>query len=509
MRTLRGRIGLALVAFGMITLVTVGGTLWVALRDLHRDATLGSLAESAIPYGGILRSRIPGAFGRDADGRSRGGSALIERIRQGELSGEDESLDAFLQQVQEDVDPASLAVILIQGQTTFVLNPVDRTATTLAVAPHIDADVARGQVATGSTTIEGIGDALYAATALPDPLRGREPLLLMLAKEDDSARLASADLVRALTLAGLALLVIGIPIAVGLSASITRPLRRLSAATQTIAAGGIPEPLPTTGPVEVAAASAAFNAMAAEVDATREAQRQLLADIRHDLRTPLTVIGGFSEALKDGTAAGDDAVRAADAISDEAERLGRMLDDLDQLTMPGSAEPSLRLQVLDGLEVARGAVDRFTAEAVSREQSIELLQGATSATVMADRDVLDRILGNLIANALGHAPSPGGHIRLDVTALDSDTQAYDREPHGLTGKRVVLAVQDDGPGIPVAALPHVFDRFYRADPSRSRRGSGLGLAIVSDLAEALGGRAFAENLPDGGARVGIALPGAA
>lgn len=495
MRTLRGRIGLALLAFGLITLIAVGGTLWVSLRDLHRDAALGSLAESAIPYGGILRSRIPGAFGRGSDGRARGGAAFIERMRQGELSGGDETLDVFLQQVQEDLDPASLSLILIQGETTLVLNPVDRTATTLSVAPQIDTDVTRGQVATGNATIEGIGDALYAATTLPDPLRGREPLLLLLAKEDDSAQLASADLVRALTLAGLVLLVIGIPIAVGLSASVTRPLRRLSAATQAIAAGDIPVPLPTTGPAEVADASAAFNAMAAEVEVSREAQRQLLADIRHDLRTPLTVIGGFSEALKDGTAAGDDAVRAADAISDEAERLGRMLDDLDQLTMPGSAEPQLRLQPLDGLEVARAAVDRFTAEAVNREQSIELMGSATAATVTADRDVLDRILGNLIANALSHAPSPGGHIRLDVAVLEESS-----------AERSLLAVVDDGPGIPAAALPHVFDRFYRADPSRSRRGSGLGLAIVADLAEALGGRAFAENLPDGGARVGIILP---
>ena len=167
--------------------------------------------------------------------------------------------------------------------------------------------------------------------------------------------LATADLIRSLTIAGLVLLVIGIPMAAGLSRSVTGPLRQLSAATGTVARGKVPEPLPVTGPIEVAEASAAFNAMAAEVGATREAQRQLLADIRHDLRTPLTVISGFSEALRDGTATGDIADRAADAISDEAGRLERMLDDLDHLTVPGVAGPSLRLETIDSLAVAQGA----------------------------------------------------------------------------------------------------------------------------------------------------------
>jgi two-component system sensor histidine kinase BaeS len=243
--------------------------------------------------------------------------------------------------------------------------------------------------------------------------------------------------------------------------------------------------------VEVAEASAAFNAMAAEVGATRQAQGQLLADIRHDLRTPLTVISGFSEALRDGTATGDVADRAAGAIVDEAGRLERMLDDLDHLTVPGVAGPPLRLESVDSLEIASGAVERFVAEAEARDQELMLADGAVSVPLTADRDVLDRILGNIIANALTHAPSPGGHVALEVLAGD---------------EKVTLAVRDDGPGIPTAALPHIFDRFYRADPSRASGGSGLGLAIVRDLAEAQGGEAFAESLEGNGARVGVTLP---
>ena len=348
-----------------------------------------------------------------------------------------------------------------------------------------------------------MGEVLYATTPVAGPLRQaigagqarstRAPYL-MLARLDDSAERATADLVRALSVAGVILIIIGIPLAVGLSRSVTNPLRRLSDATGDVARGKVPEPLPVSGPVEVAEASEAFNAMAYEVGATREAQRQLLADIRHDLRTPLTVIGGFSQALRDGTASGESADRAADAISDETDRLGRMLDDLDHLTVPGVAGPPLHLESLDSLEVARNAVERFAAEAESRDQELKVADDAMDTTLIADRDALDRILGNIIANALTHAPSPGGHVVVEVSAGDGT---------------VTLAVRDDGPGIAGSALPHVFDRFYRADPSRAGSGSGLGLAIVSDLADALHGESFAQNVEGNGARVGVTLPATA
>ena len=488
MSTLRGRIGLALFAFGLVTLLTLGGTLWFALRDLHRDATIGALTELTAPWASIIRTRFAGPeAGSPDDDRP----AFIERLRGGERRSE-EDLETLLAAVGDDIEQAEASIVVVQGDGSLVLNPRGGAASVLADVPVIDADLVRGQVATGSTSIEGMGEVVFAATPIFGGLRGGgDPPLIMLAREDDSGEQATADLLRAMLIAGAVLLVIGIPLAASLGRSVSNPLRRLAAATSDVARGKVPEPLPTGGPVEVAEASAAFNAMAAEVGATREAQRQLLADIRHDLRTPLTVIGGFSEALRDGTASGDAAVRAADAIADETGRLERMLDDLDHLTVPGVGGPPLRLQSIDILDVAHGAVERFAPEAESRSQELTIADGAGRAVLTADRDALDRILGNIIANALTHAPSPGGHISLEVN---------------LDGQRVTLAVLDDGPGIPGAALPHVFDRFYRADPSRTSRGSGLGLAIVRDLAEALGGEVFAENVAGNGARVGVRLP---
>ena len=492
MSTLRGRIGLVLLVFGLVTLIAVGGALWVVLRELHRDAALGSLAQLTVPYSNQARQQIPQAVARALGTGEEGGNRPGERPNAGPREDSDrDDLAEFVRATQEEIEVAGISVLFVNDGSVIVRDPETGTVGTSVASLGIDLPTARGVVQTGSVELEDRGAMLYAATSIrnPRPLRASPTLVLL--RVDDSAELATTDLVRSLLVAGLLLVIVGIPMAVGLSRSVTGPLRRLSAATGTVARGKVPEPLPTTGPIEVAEASAAFNAMAAEVGATREAQRQLLADIRHDLRTPLTVISGFSEALRDGTATGEVADRAASAISDEAGRLERMLDDLDHLTVPGVAGPPLRLETLDSLEVARSAVERFVAEADSRQQEIVVVDGAVSAPLTADRDMLDRILGNIIANALSHAPSPGGHVSVETLAAEG---------------RVTLAVCDDGPGIPSAALPHVFDRFYRVDPSRTNPGSGLGLAIVRDLAEALGGEAFAENVDGQGARVGVILP---
>jgi signal transduction histidine kinase len=497
LRTLRGRIGAALVVFALVTLVAVGGAMWVVLRELHREAGLGSLAQLSAPYVTLVRQRlVPGdrgfGFG-PGDGRPGPAQRLID-TRQ------------LLRQVQDQIDEAGISVILAREDGAIAVISSDGGVTVHEPGFSPALALPPAGVRTGAARIEGVGEALYAASPIGGGRLDPDISALVLARPDDSAQLATEDLLRALTVTAILLLLIGVPLAGGLSRSVSRPLHRLAEASGEVARGVTPAPLPTDGPSEVADASAAFNAMAAEVVTSREAQRQLLADVRHDLRTPLTVIGGFAEALRDGTATGPAAERAADAIADEAARLGRMLDDLDHLTEPEADLPTMRLESLDGTALAEEAVARFAAQAESQGQAISLAADAQRATVLADPDAVARILGNVVANALAHAPRPGGNVRIEVARIDPG-QPPIGGPGGWQGRDgVILAVRDDGPGIPPEALPRVFDRFYRADPARSGNGSGLGLAIVRDLAHAMGGRAFAENPPGGGARVGVVLP---
>ncbi len=423
MRTLRGRIGLTLLVFALVTLMAMGGAVWVSLRDLHQDAAAGALAELTIPYAVRAGQQLPAEALRRRSPNDRPTREVVDWLRDSQAGGRAiAEFTAFVREAQDEIDAAGITVMLVQDGSSVVRSPASGEIGIVDDLSPLTLPESGGEVVTGKSQMAEIGPVLYAATSIRRPRADRELPVLVLMREDNSAALATADLVRALTLAGLVLLVVGIPMAVGLSRSVTRPLRRLSAATADVAAGKVPEPLPTSGPLEVAEASTAFNAMAAEVDATREAQRQLLADIRHDLRTPLTVIAGFSEALRDGTASGESAVRAAEAISDEAGRLERMLDDLDHLTVPGVASPPLRVESVDSLEVARAAVDRFAAEAESRDQQLLVADDAAGGTLTADRDALDRILGNLIDNALRHAPAPGGHVTLELTASAGESR---------------------------------------------------------------------------------------
>jgi signal transduction histidine kinase len=534
MRTLAGRFGLALLVFAVVTLATVGGAVWVALRDLHREAALGALAELTVPYASQARQRVPASMLRQRHGSDDDGDDARAFLESREGQSVSAAFEDFVKEAQDEITTPGISILLVSDGTTVVRDTDSGSIDVLATAPQVHVS-GSGVVDTGSTTIEGLGAVLYAATPIREPLVDRVVPTLMLTRPDDAAALATQDLMRALTAAAVVLMLVGVPLAIGLARSVTRPLRRLATASSTVAAGRVPDALPTGGPLEVAEASLAFNAMAAEVDATRQAQRQLLADIRHDLRTPLTVIGGFAEALRDGTASGPAAERAATAISDEAGRLERMLADLDHLAVPGSDGPAMRPEVLDARELARLTVERFAAEAEARGQQVALAPagptgglptsgggvapgvsgsaaaaaGALTATrVLGDRDALDRLLGNIVANALSHAPSPGGHIWLEVRPVTASELAIGGVG-GWSGRPgVLVAVRDDGPGIPPAALPHIFDRFYRADPARANRGSGLGLAIARDLADAHGGRVFAENVRPTGARVGFVLPAA-
>jgi signal transduction histidine kinase len=470
------RIGLAFAVVGLVTMLAVGAGLVVTLRDLHRDATRAAMADIAQPL--VARIRL---VATPADLRRR-----LAELR-GELPGGIEAV-----------------VVTTNGR---VLGETDRQLDVTSIV--IDPALAPGEVVAGSLPDAAGTDFLYAATVLSrGGAAAARSSAIVLVTQDRSAAAAWRDLSRVLPIVLLLTIILGAPIAWLLSRSITRPLRRLAAATADVPSQGAP-PLPVEGPREVRELTERFNAMTAELHETRREEAELLANVRHDLRTPLTVIGGFALAIEDGTAAGDDALRAARAIAEETGRIERLVDGLGTIEEVRSGRLELRPEPLDAGALVAGTIERFAAVAVAT--GVELRcgdrprDGRPSAgqadeplalALTADRAAVERILANLVENALAAAPRPGGHVLVDAHPLRD----------GAGRPAVALRVSDDGRGFPPGSLDRVFDRFYRADPARSGSGSGLGLAIVRALARAHGGDATAENLAPTGARVTVTLP---
>lgn len=456
------RIAVAFAVVGLVTALAVGAGLFVGLRTLHQEATISGLGDLAQPV--LARVRAVGALG---------------------------DLRPALTALKAELRP-EVGLYAIVGDRVVTAGageaPVDIGSITLA------RDLRVGESVGGGLTARDGSRVLYAATIVrrEGPVLG--PLAVVLTAPDRSAALALRDLLRVLPAVALVTALIAIPIAWLLSRSITRPLRRLADATAVVPVSGAgpTPPLAPEGPREVRELTGRFNAMTAELDRIRVEERELLANIRHDLKTPLTVVSGFAEALRDGTATGPEGgARAGAAIAQEAERMGRLVEDLRSIDELWAGGVGLRPEALDPAAMAADAAARFAPRAAVA--GVDLRADADAGLALAaDRAAVERILGNLIDNALA-VSRHGGRVLV--------------EARGATGGSVAFRVSDDGPGFPPGSLERAFDRFYRADPARTGPGAGLGLSIVRALARAHGGDAVAENLAPSGARVTVTLPG--
>jgi len=466
-RGLTGRIVTAFALLAVTILIAVWFSVFVTLRDLERKQTLTRLGDIADGLLTQIRDNI------------------IDTPQRAEIVAYAQRLDA-------------------QGIEVY-LATADGRMRTLAGAPvdtaPIDVGVARGDVRKGETTIDNerflyssmVVRAARVAQALPQSV--------VFVTADRSAVEAALDLGGAAPFALVMVLVVGTPIAWLLARSVAAPLRRLSGATRRLVSG-TPEPLPIEGPTEVRDVTANFNALAGELARVRQYEIDLLANLRHDLRTPLTVIGGFASALADGTASGPSADNAARVIGEEAERLERLVAELGAIERLRTGSDGLHPEQLDASAVIASTVERFGSRAA--ELGVELTADVPSSgeddgelSFAADRLAVERILANLVDNALRAAPSPGGHVWMSARRIASDE---------IGGQAIAISVSDDGAGFPPGAAERAFERFYRADPSRTGTGSGLGLAIVDELVRAHGGSVHAENVAPHGARVSAVFP---
>jgi signal transduction histidine kinase len=284
--------------------------------------------------------------------------------------------------------------------------------------------------------------------------------------------------------AGLLALVLG----AALASTISRPVRELTDGTKALAAGELGHQVPVRTADEIGQLAQSFNRMSADLAHSTQLRKQMTADIAHDLRTPLSVILGYSEALQDDKLPGTPEVYGA--MHRQAQHLNRLIDDLRTLSLADAGQLTLQRRPVRPSDLLEHAAIAYLPQAEERGIQLSVTAEATPA-ISVDPDRLGQVIGNLVGNALRHTPD-GGHIELAAA---------------LTGAGVVLSVTDDGPGIPNDDLPHIFERFYRGDKARVDDGSsGLGLAIARSLVEAHGGQMGVENVAPGGARFTVALP---
>jgi signal transduction histidine kinase len=329
-----------------------------------------------------------------------------------------------------------------------------------------------------------------------EPHPALEPVFIFYAEPEPTAgEFFSAYFLRPLLYAGALAFLLAVLLAALVARSVVRPLRNLAAAAGAVARGDYDHRVPPRGPEEVRGVAESFNSMAAQVNATQTAQRDLVANVSHDLKTPLTAISGWSQALLDGTAdTPAERRRAAETIFNEAGRMSRLVNDLLDLARLESGQFQLTQRFLDlgqvMTDVERGLLPR------ARDKEIELaLDLSPTPPVLGDRDRLVQVFTNLADNALTYTPS-GGRVGLAVRSVNGAVEGI---------------VSDTGPGIPEEELPRVFERFYRLEKSRARgedgrRGSGLGLAIVEELVHAHGGRISVSSRVGQGTTFVVSLP---
>jgi signal transduction histidine kinase len=316
---------------------------------------------------------------------------------------------------------------------------------------------------------------------------------------------AWTDIVPRLSMAALSALLVSILIAWWLASSITRPMMEITRASEEMARGNLDPDLtlPETND-EVGRLSSAFKVMAREVARSHRTMRDLLANVSHDLRTPLTSISGFAGALVDGTLSGAEGAREAGrVIGEEADRMRRLVEDLLYLGRIETGDLALQREQVDLSELARAAQARFLFRAHERGITFDV-RAPERVLIAGDAHRIGQVLDNLLENAFKYTPPTGG-VTVSV-ALDGN-----RPVVGARGPRPAvmadLTVHNTGSYIPPEEAERVFERFYQIDKARAgNRGSGLGLAIAREIVQAHGGRIELHSTVQGGTTFSVRIP---
>ena len=300
------------------------------------------------------------------------------------------------------------------------------------------------------------------------------------------------DLVLPIAGAAIAAFLLSLLLAYMISRWVGDPLQQVISASKEMPKGEV-HTLRVEGPREIQELIHGFNKMSSRIKAAQESQRQFVADVSHELKTPLTIIQGFAQAILDDTADSPDAKKlAARKIFEESGRMHGLVLGLLDLARIDAGSLVLKHESVDMSQLIRYVVERFLSKAEQAGVHLES-HAADMPNIYGDKDRLAQVFSNLLDNAIKFTPQ-GGSVTLSASNDHSQLR---------------IAISDSGPGIPQDALPHVFDRFYQADPSRPRgekHGAGLGLAIVREIVHAHHGTITAQSTLGQGSSFVVTLP---
>jgi two-component system OmpR family sensor kinase/two-component system sensor histidine kinase BaeS len=319
-------------------------------------------------------------------------------------------------------------------------------------------------------------------------LNVRPAEMMMDAAAEAFLRQVRTSLALAAALAAFLSLLLGILV----SRALTAPLARLTRAAQAVEAGDLSQRVDVHSKDEIGELGEAFNSMTAGLAEAETLRRNLVADVSHELRTPLSVVQGNLQAILDGVYPLE--LEQIASLYDETRLLTHLVDDLHDLALADAGQLRLDFISIDLVALADRVVQQFRPAAAAAAVTVDTVNTASTVVVAGDADRLTQVLANLLSNAVRHSPAGG---RVTVTVSRENGQAR-------------VQVADTGPGIAAEDLPHIFERFYRGDKSRSRRGggAGLGLAIASQLIVAHGGQIIAASQPGAGSTFTVTLPAA-
>lgn len=298
------------------------------------------------------------------------------------------------------------------------------------------------------------------------------------------------NLEQTLWIAGLSGAALAILLGYIFTRQIVAPLDRVTTAARRIAQGDLEQRVETSGSGELAELGKSFNQMAATLSRDQQLRQNMVADIAHELRTPLSILQGNVEAMLDGVLEAN--TENLSSLHQETKLLSRLIEDLRTLSLAEAGQLRFYPEATDLKEVSSQVIDGFQTQFAAKNLRVTLEAAEDLPPAWVDSDRTAQVIRNLVSNAFNYTPE-GGSISLRLTP-------------GSDG--ITVSVIDTGSGIPAEDLPHVFSRLYRVDRSRTRStgGSGLGLAIVKQLVEAQGGRVWAESQPGQGATFSFLVP---